>query len=244
MPSNEKEQVVFTQPKTFDERAGVAKKCCEKLKLSMPCVVDTLDNAVDNAYAGWPERIFIVDTAGKIAYVGNQGPWGFKPEEAEAWLKANLPSGESPTSSAGPIEEGDFNSIEASSVRFGTGNWLMSITPRSEAFLETDDGARTFGLTSEQLTRIRSALRDCRFGDLQKRYGSLSAACLAHPRITVVTNGESKTTTVFSLRHLADPGERAEVKRFIELWLAVTAPLGELPGPDEPKLDEMLAFVP
>jgi hypothetical protein len=86
MPANEKDGVVFDQAKNWGERKSVAQTCCQKLQLSMPCVVDTIDNTVDNLYAAWPERIFVVDRGGKIAYVGQQGPWGFKPEEAERAL--------------------------------------------------------------------------------------------------------------------------------------------------------------
>jgi len=52
--------------------------------------VDTMDNQVDGLYAAWPERIFVVDRQGKIAYAGRQGPWGFKPEEAERALRRVL----------------------------------------------------------------------------------------------------------------------------------------------------------
>ncbi len=90
MPVNVKEGVVYEQPKTQTARQSIAKQCCSQMKLSMPCVVDDLDNKVDNAYAAWPERFFIVDAAGRIAYAGNQGPWGFKPDGVEAWLRKNL----------------------------------------------------------------------------------------------------------------------------------------------------------
>ena len=90
MPANVKEGVVYEQPKTLSARQSVAGRCCSQMKLSMPCVVDELDNAVDTAYAGWPERMFVVDAAGRIAYAGNQGPWGFKPNVVENWLRKNI----------------------------------------------------------------------------------------------------------------------------------------------------------
>src|ERR1700741_2071908 len=74
--ANVQEDVVLPQPQKWVERQGGARPCCERLDISMPTVVDTMDNKVDNLYAGWPERIFIVDRDGKIAYAGNQGPWG------------------------------------------------------------------------------------------------------------------------------------------------------------------------
>jgi hypothetical protein len=87
MPSNETDRVVFNQPKEWNERQSVAQACCSKLSLSLPCVVDTIDNEVDNLYAAWPERIFVIDRDGKIAYAGKRGPWGFKPKEAERALR-------------------------------------------------------------------------------------------------------------------------------------------------------------
>ncbi len=90
MESNKTDGVIFDQPKGWGERQSVAQACCAKLSLSIPCVVDTIDNAVDDRYAGWPERIFIIGRDGRIAYAGKQGPWGFKPKEAERGLRQLL----------------------------------------------------------------------------------------------------------------------------------------------------------
>ena len=90
MPVNVEQNVVFAQPTSFEQRRDIAGQCCERLKLTMPCVVDTIDNKVDDAYAAWPERLFVVSSDGKIAYAGEQGPFGFKPEEVDRWLEKNL----------------------------------------------------------------------------------------------------------------------------------------------------------
>ena len=90
MDSNKTDGVVFDQPRDWTERRSVAQACCAKLNLSMPCVVDTIDNRVDDQYAAWPERIFIIDQSGKLAYAGKQGPWGFKPKQAERALRRVL----------------------------------------------------------------------------------------------------------------------------------------------------------
>jgi type I thyroxine 5'-deiodinase len=50
-------------------------------------VVDKDDNKVNAAYAGWPERLVVVGVDGKIAYYGGPGPFGFRPNEVEDWLK-------------------------------------------------------------------------------------------------------------------------------------------------------------
>ena len=90
MESNERDDVIFHKPKDWGERQSVAQACCTRLNLSMPCVVDSIDNAVDNLYAAWPERIFVLDRDGKITYAGKQGPWGFKPKQAERALRRAL----------------------------------------------------------------------------------------------------------------------------------------------------------
>lgn len=90
MESNRQDGVVFAQPTSFGNRRDVARSCSKALKLKMPCLVDDMNNTVDNAYAGWPERLFIVDTDGRIAYAGKVGPWGFKPEHVRRWLRKNV----------------------------------------------------------------------------------------------------------------------------------------------------------
>jgi hypothetical protein len=75
------------QTDDLDARAANAKDCNETLKLSFPTVLDREDNAVNEAYAGWPDRFVIVGTDGRIDYYGPPGPGGFKPNEVEEWLE-------------------------------------------------------------------------------------------------------------------------------------------------------------
>jgi hypothetical protein len=90
MEVNVKDDVVLPQPKTETERKAVASSCASRLKLSMPVLVDNMRNEVDELYAAWPERLFVIDGDGKIAYAGDRGPWGFKPDEVADWLKKNI----------------------------------------------------------------------------------------------------------------------------------------------------------
>jgi type I thyroxine 5'-deiodinase len=77
------------QTYTLAERTKAAHQCTATLKLTMPTVVDKEDNAVNAAYAAWPDRLMIVGKDGKLAYKGGPGPGGFKVNEVEQWLKAN-----------------------------------------------------------------------------------------------------------------------------------------------------------
>ena len=54
--------------------------------LTLPVLVDRLDDAASNAFAAWPERIYVVDRDGRIAYVGGPGPFEFDPDAAAAAL--------------------------------------------------------------------------------------------------------------------------------------------------------------
>lgn len=92
MDGGDPEAPKLNQPKEWAERRDVAAKCCEKLRLSLPCVIDDMQNSTDDAYAGWPDRMFIVAADGRIAYAGRLGPWGFKPGEVERWLLKNVGS--------------------------------------------------------------------------------------------------------------------------------------------------------
>jgi hypothetical protein len=86
MDSNRQEKFVFNQPKTFEERRGLAKVLVERLKYRVPLAVDSIDNQAGEVFAAWPERIYILGAAGKVLYKGEMGPFGFHPEEAEKAL--------------------------------------------------------------------------------------------------------------------------------------------------------------
>jgi len=68
-------------PVLFEERLALAQQCEEEMGLAFPTLVDGLDDTVNKAYAAWPERLYLVDVDGKIAYQGDVGPEGFRPEQ-------------------------------------------------------------------------------------------------------------------------------------------------------------------
>ena len=86
MESNDRAGVAVAQPKNRDERAKVAEKCCDLLEMNMPVLVDEIDDRVGNAYSGMPDRLYLVDRLGRVAYKSGRGPFGFKPGEMEQSL--------------------------------------------------------------------------------------------------------------------------------------------------------------
>jgi len=87
MPINEQEGVVYEQPRRAEEREAVAEACVVSLKLSIPTLIDEMTNEVDRAYAALPDRLYLIDAEGRIAYKSGPGPTGFKPQELEAAIR-------------------------------------------------------------------------------------------------------------------------------------------------------------
>ncbi len=70
----------FRDPQTIVERRALAGTCETRLKYGIPTLVDEMDDAVMKAYAAWPDRLYLVDLDGRVAYAGGIGPRGFKPD--------------------------------------------------------------------------------------------------------------------------------------------------------------------
>ena len=80
--SNEEEGIKLIQHTTLNERMKAAELCAERLGLSIPTLVDGIDNPASEAFSAWPERIYITNEQGTIHYRGGQGPYEFTSEEA------------------------------------------------------------------------------------------------------------------------------------------------------------------
>jgi len=87
MQANRRDQVLVETPKSFDERLEVAGSCVRKLGIELPALVDDFRNSTEAAYTGWPDRLYLIDREGRVAYKSAAGPWGFRPVELEAALR-------------------------------------------------------------------------------------------------------------------------------------------------------------
>lgn len=72
----------------YGERCAVATRLQKEKRLTIPCLIDGMDNKVANAYQGWPDRVYLVRKDGRLAVAGKRGPWGFRPaiNRANKWL--------------------------------------------------------------------------------------------------------------------------------------------------------------
>ena len=103
---NERDKILFEQPTSLDERQQVAHQMCTALKLSMPTLIDGLDDKVNQAYAGWPDRLYLVGRDGKVAFKGGPGPGGFRPHDLEIALKETVPNPSRPPAPKGSAPKG------------------------------------------------------------------------------------------------------------------------------------------
>jgi type I thyroxine 5'-deiodinase len=92
LPSNLRDKVVFTDPKSLAERTTVAGSCVRKLGIEIPALIDGMDNATEAAYTGWPDRLYLIGIDGRVLYKSKPGPFGFKPAELRKALTTAVSS--------------------------------------------------------------------------------------------------------------------------------------------------------
>lgn len=86
MNSNRKIGIDPKQPQSNDERREIAQTCQRHLDLDVPFLVDNTDDKVGAQYSGMPNRLYLIDRQGKIAFKNARGPFGFKLRELEQSL--------------------------------------------------------------------------------------------------------------------------------------------------------------
>jgi hypothetical protein len=80
----------IAQPKSYEERVGVAQQFCKRVTPTMPVLVDEINDPVGHAYSGMPSRLYVIDTQGIVAYKSGRGPFGFRVGEMEQALVMTL----------------------------------------------------------------------------------------------------------------------------------------------------------
>ena len=90
--SNVQEGVLFRQHQSYEEREEVAQTCSIDLHIGLPILVEEMDNAIDEAYGAAPERLYLVDADGRVAYHGGAGPHFFDLDEWEQAIASTVGS--------------------------------------------------------------------------------------------------------------------------------------------------------
>jgi Iodothyronine deiodinase len=87
---NRRSGIGLQDPQSTEERTEVAASCALRMRTSIPVLIDEIDNEVARQYGGWPDRLYLVGKDGRIAFQGGEGPFGFKPEQLDQAIQAEL----------------------------------------------------------------------------------------------------------------------------------------------------------
>ena len=83
---------MFASPRSFAERSQRGQMCVRNLGIKFPAVVDTFDDSTERAYTGWPDRLYVIDQQGRVAFKSKPGPFGFSPDGVAQALSRLLPA--------------------------------------------------------------------------------------------------------------------------------------------------------
>lgn len=90
MRKNIKDGVVIRNPATNSEREQVANACVRNLHIAFPALLDSVENRVEQAYTGWPDRLYLIGVDGRVRYKSEAGPFGFSPGRLSAALASTV----------------------------------------------------------------------------------------------------------------------------------------------------------
>jgi hypothetical protein len=90
LSANRDEAIAVADPASAEERGAVGESCVTRYAIRIPTLVDGLDDAVARAYGGWPDRLYLIGRDGRVAFQGDEGPFGFKPELLASAIEAEL----------------------------------------------------------------------------------------------------------------------------------------------------------
>ena len=90
MESNERDGILFEQPRSLEARNEIAQVCSLELKLAIPTLVDDMENSTDLKYYALPDRLYLIARDGRVAYRGGPGPFGFVATELERAIEDYL----------------------------------------------------------------------------------------------------------------------------------------------------------
>ncbi len=105
-PMDYAKELNITEHDNLPERCATAEKLMKDKSLTIPCLADGMDDAVNKAYHAWPDRIFVVRRDGFLGVAASQGPWGFEPglKATEMWLEEFRKTGQEPELPSKPID--------------------------------------------------------------------------------------------------------------------------------------------
>jgi hypothetical protein len=91
-------QMGIMEHNSVEDRCSTAKMLLDSKALTIPTLTDEMDDAVNKAYAAFPDRIYLVRSDGRLAVIAGRGPAGFAPalKESKKWMAQFKDSGREP----------------------------------------------------------------------------------------------------------------------------------------------------
>lgn len=68
--SNIRDGVLFRQHQSYAEREEVATMCSLDLHITIPVLIEEMDNAIAETYGAHPERLYLIGDDGKVVHKG------------------------------------------------------------------------------------------------------------------------------------------------------------------------------
>ena len=87
---NREQDIAFDDPTTDVAREEAATSCAIRLQIRMPVVVDRVDDEIARAYGALPDRLYLIGKGGHVAFRGEPGPFGFRPEQLGEAIEQEL----------------------------------------------------------------------------------------------------------------------------------------------------------
>ena len=87
MAANQHDGVLFRSPRTDGEREQTASACVRNLGIRIPALLDGIDNRLEQAYTGWPDRLYLIGRDGRVLFKTLPGPYGFSSRRLEEALE-------------------------------------------------------------------------------------------------------------------------------------------------------------
>jgi hypothetical protein len=85
--SNAKDGVLFASAHTEGERGTTASACVRNLGIHIPAVLDSIENKTERSYTGWPDRLYLIGTNGRVEFKTAPGPYGFSTQGLQQALE-------------------------------------------------------------------------------------------------------------------------------------------------------------
>ncbi len=89
-PYNVADGILYQTPTTADARADIAGACMLRYNFSFPMVLDDMSDRVEAAYAAMPERLYVLDREGRVAWKCGLVPPSFEASDFEVEIKAAI----------------------------------------------------------------------------------------------------------------------------------------------------------